>query len=117
MTGYTATLPALSALSRSGYRAVAKQANFIASRDDDGASQRIEPDAYPRYTAAVVEVIGDQVEPTSCWADTERVAILISAGLFLRIQQEQVGEGRYNPVFRLDVQRYRLLGLTSTRCH
>jgi hypothetical protein len=29
----------------------------------------------------------------------------------------QVGEGRYNPVFRLDAQRYRLLGLTSTRCH
>jgi hypothetical protein len=51
------------------------------------------------------------------WADTEKVAILIRAGLFLRIQKEQVGEGRYNPVFRLDAQRYRLLGLTSTRCH
>jgi len=47
------------------------------------------------------------------------VAILIRAGLFLKTQKEQLGEGRYNSVFRLrlDAQRYRLLGLTSTRCH
>jgi hypothetical protein len=44
-------------------------ADSAASSDEDASSTRIEPAGDPRYTAAVVHVMGCQVEPTACWAD------------------------------------------------